>query len=1123
MKSKLLHYFKSLTSIFCKSILVLLSLFYSSNTFADNRTILTYTTESIILPYGFLPEIDQITFQSSGFLNGYVMGSGTVIIDMNYDNYNSTFSTYTQFGTSSSNVLANLTINSGRSLILNNTAYITTTTNNGTLTLNSGSFLAGTINGGTVNINTVYNNWDGANYTVFGESGNAITSLNITSGNSLTLSNNAYITNTTNEGTLTLTRDTGITGAIITGNIDTTGGTTNIYTDDAIDGSIYGTGSVVIGNNTDYDYNLTNFGTTTSALSSLTINSDSSLALRNSAYFDELLNLYGITNNGILYLYNGSNVQGNIDTVGTTYIYTDDAIDGAISGGGSVIIGNGTDIVDYYYNQTFFGYISSDALNSLVINVNSSLTLDNYAYITTTTNYGILTLNSGSRITGDIEVKTDGVVNIYTDDAINGSIYGDGSAVIGNGSVATDYNYDNTHFGTLSNALASLKIITNSSLTLNNTAYIERTRNYGTLNLNSGSFLTGIVNGGTVNINTDYNNLSGSNYTVFGESGDTITLLNIQNDGSLSLNNISYIDAINIYSESNTSYPSLSLIGDGISNISLNLNDATSGINYKKDISGNPTDFIGAVITLKNTTGDTNNEYMTQMYNLTQVLNNTAVDTSLDFSNNNLYLSILSRYVAVGTSFLIDSSLDFSEASLTYEGIYLNLKLRIAGNDLYLDVLNNRYPTTDVVSKATITAADVINNWTFSDETLHDMILVSNLQNIESDSDFYHALRDITPDVSGLNKEMAKKSLEISLSNVDKRLNTYRMMKFNSNSADYNMNRQKSKNIKYYEDYFTKPFNESNIWIEGFGGTLKQDDIENIYGYDATFTGFSLGYDIRVNNNFLFGLSYTFNQYDATNNDKVVATKDDMTGTTNNFDLYTMLYGKWAYLSLDAGGSYNEFKQQRKINFYNFDKIAKSDYRSYSYYGKSELGFNILLYKNANKEDTIIKNLSFRTIEGNEYKKLKTYKKGAVDNFIMLTPKVAATYGNIIIEDFKEKGADAADLDIETDDYEFLNISGGLSLSLNNTLSNGMLFRTVLNGYANNNIKNDKVELKARYEDDTEYFTVYGFETEKLTYNGGISFNLDFTENFGIGLGYDYIYSKETVGQLVRANMLIMF
>ncbi len=735
-----------------------------------------------------------------------------------------------------------------------------------------------------------------------------------------------------------------------------------------------------------------------------------------------------------------------------------------------------------------------------------------------------------------------GTVNINADDGIDGSIYGTGSVIIGDGTTATNYFDSSTHFGKNDSGvityLNSLIISSGSSLTLNNAAYITTTTNNGTLNLNTDSFLGGTVKGGTVNINTHYDNSyyntvdSSFYYTTFGTNAtDAILELNITEGNSLILNNTNYINTINILSIPSIDYPSLSLKGADKSNMSLNLNDSTAGISYETD------GYFETIISLRNTKGDTNNEYMDQMYNLIQILNRPAQDedgngVSLDFSNNNLYLNIISTDVDVGEKFFIDSwTVDyFAEASLTYEGIFTNLKLETEFDDktnlhnLYLVVKNNRYPTTDIVSEATITAANVINTWTFLDQTLHDMILVSNLQNIEDDGDFYHALQNITPDVSGLNKEMAKKSLEISLNNIDKRLGNYRMMKFNSNSADYNMKRQKGQNIEYYEDYFTKPFYESNVWVEGFGGTFKQNTVENIFGYESTFAGLSLGYDVRVNNNFLFGVSYTLNQYDANDLDYISSTRDDMSATTNNFDLYSMIYGKWAYLSLNAGGSYNEYKQQRKINFYNFDKVAKSDYKGYSYYGKSEFGFNILLYNNANKEvDTVIKNLNLRTIEGNKQKKLKTYKKGFVDNFIMLTPKVAATYGNIIIEDFHEKGADAADLEIETEDYEFLNVSAGLAISLNNTLSNGMMFKTVLDGYVNKNLKDNKVELRARYEDDTQYFNVHGFEIDELSYSGGISFNLDFSENFSMGIGYNYVSSAETVGQMLKLNMLIMF
>ena len=142
-------------------------------------------------------------------------------------------------------------------------------------------------------------------------------------------------------------------------------------------------------------------------------------------------------------------------------------------------------------------------------------------------------------------------------------------------------------------------------------------------------------------------------------------------------------------------------------------------------------------------------------------------------------------------------------------------------------------------------------------------------------------------------------------------------MKFTSKSANYNMPRLKDKYIKYYEDYFTKPYNENNVWIEPFVGNIKQDTIDHIYGYSADYFGASLGYDIRVNNNFVIGFGYTGARYGAENNDKK-QTRDDLTALTNNFDIYSMLYGKWFYLSLNAGGSYNEIQQKRRIKFNNF-------------------------------------------------------------------------------------------------------------------------------------------------------------------------------------------------------------
>lgn len=374
--------------------------------------------------------------------------------------------------------------------------------------------------------------------------------------------------------------------------------------------------------------------------------------------------------------------------------------------------------------------------------------------------------------------------------------------------------------------------------------------------------------------------------------------------------------------------------------------------------------------------------------------------------------------------------------------------------------------------------------------------------------------------VSGLNRDILKNSIDISFNNISKILNNYRTMKFTSKSANYNMPKLKDKYIKYYEDYFTKPYNENNIWIEPFVGNIKQDTIDNIYGYSSDYFGASLGYDIRVNNNFIIGFGYTGAIYGAENNDEKQL-RDDLTAITNNFDIYSMLYGKWFYLSLNAGGSYSKFIQKRNINF---NKTAKSDYLGYSYYGKGELGFNILLYSNEEGEDKVRVSKKFKPLnKDKENYKLKKYKMGTINNFLLLTPKANINYGNIMFDKYLEKNAGAANMEIKTKDYDFITVGGGLSMTYNKSLNTNWNFQTILSGYVNKYLTNDKVELDARFENQTNIFKLYGFEPNNLNYDGEIQFNITKNEDLSFGLGYNYRYSKDNVNQMLKFNLLLMF
>ena len=121
-----------------------------------------------------------------------------------------------------------------------------------------------------------------------------------------------------------------------------------------------------------------------------------------------------------------------------------------------------------------------------------------------------------------------------------------------------------------------------------------------------------------------------------------------------------------------------------------------------------------------------------------------------------------------------------------------------------------------------------------------------------------------------------------------------------------------------------------------------------------------------------------------------------------------MLYNRLNYLTLNVGGGYSNYEQKRKIRFSNFDKTAKADYNGYSYHAGIEYGINFMLYNplpENNDEPVnlrIINEVTGRTDRTRTINKQYNGRQiGRIRNFVMLTPKVSLTYGNIVVDDYK--------------------------------------------------------------------------------------------------------------------------
>lgn len=1074
-----------------------------------------------------------ILSNSDARIIGLVSGAGSVDVNVNYND------SLTRFGKSTSNTLNKLNVNNA-SLTLEessgyvNNAYVTNLVLNGlnsSLNINANANLYGSVYGsGVVNINTSYSNTG----TKFGTVSNSLAKLSVNNaGTDLMLSiGTAYIDD------LFLNANTSL----------------SLEGFAVVNGTIRGGGSVNINNTSYTNGSNTIFGTSTSSLYNLNLNG-STLTLSNTAYINTT----------------------NVSVGSSMFMGANGGVNGTIRGDGLVVL-----LRNYDTSNPF-------SLNYFNTNFGTSVSVLDHLHVGDGANPQTLTLGNLA-YTDNLILVNSSILNLQDNSGVIGSIYGVGMVSINTDYSTTDVDGvvgNNTNLGTLTNSISSVWVSDDKTLTIGNSAYIDdlTLNNNSILTLEKDSAISGIVHGlgidATINVNGIFatNSLGTGNYTYFGtSSSDRINMVNINSNGSLTLNTNTYIDKINITAVSSYTAPSLALKGLEAASNTLTLN-TFQGIDY--DYNSN----LAVLMTLRNTPGDQNNEYMKQLHDLSQMINNNITE-NFKVENNNLYVDILSRAQAEGDKFLIDTNASasfFNEATLIYETIFKDLKLETEVNlngdtELYLVVKQDRTPTTSDVSGGTIVSSSVVDKWRFIDRSFNESVLVANLQGIVGKTDFFHALRNISPDASGLNNKIPTQSITSAVSNIDKRLSYFRMMRFDSKTNNYNLKNLSLRDKRYYDDYFTKPYPENNIWIEVFGGNLKQNEVDKIFGYDANFYGGTIGYDIRVNTNFVFGMSYTFNSVDANDLDYIKSDRDNLSATTQNGDLYMMLYNKWNYLTLNVGGGFNDYEQERKINFSNFNKTAKADYNGYSYHVGVEYGFNHMLYdslenknKKSNKKDASSSYLddkcskdrnnidcrgynrrnrqndddysSYSYDKGNEYydnrivtgvnynntknnqvnKGLKTYNVGPIRNFVMLTPKISLTYDNIVINDYTETGADAASLEIKTENYETLDLNGGLSLTLSKGLSRNVSFQTILSGVVSYALINDKVELEARYIDDENFFRVFGIEPNDLTYSTGIDFNFNFFDRVDLSLGYNYVFTDNFRGQMLRLTFLWAF
>ncbi|MCF7908293.1 MAG: autotransporter domain-containing protein [Candidatus Omnitrophica bacterium] len=251
------------------------------------------------------------------------------------------------------------------------------------------------------------------------------------------------------------------------------------------------------------------------------------------------------------------------------------------------------------------------------------------------------------------------------------------------------------------------------------------------------------------------------------------------------------------------------------------------------------------------------------------------------------------------------------------------------------------------------------------------------------------------------------------------------------------------------EDSLEDSFN-NDIWFQSYGGYARQGERGASKGYRAKLWGNVIGFDHGfLNNSLRLGIDQGFSEGKIRSKDN-----EERTRITS---YQTGLYGEYSHPDkpylFDAvlTYGYSEYNNSRKVTVGSIERTANADYD----------GQQLSAY-----------------LEGGYKLKKKNFE---------IIPLLALSYTNLELDDYTETGAGALNLSVESQNYQTLQLGGGLRLS-KVFESEKMLFTPELRFRYFYSVVNEKQQSLASFEGGGASFETSGYRPAPSSFNVGSRF-----------------------------------
>ncbi len=255
---------------------------------------------------------------------------------------------------------------------------------------------------------------------------------------------------------------------------------------------------------------------------------------------------------------------------------------------------------------------------------------------------------------------------------------------------------------------------------------------------------------------------------------------------------------------------------------------------------------------------------------------------------------------------------------------------------------------------------------------------------------------------------------------------------------------------------------ERNVWLKPFGSRADQDDRNGVAGFEAKTGGLALGVDGQIHSRHTVGVAFAYASANVDGNSSIAPQSADI-------DIYQLI----GYGTYDLGGrrelSYqvdlgrNHTEGVRKMS--DFSTVAESDYDSISAHAGVGLSQSFVL-----------------------------------NSAITLTPSVRADYSRIHDDAYRETGAGALNLEVDSRNVEQLivGVAGKLEYRIDTHLTASVDLGVGYDTMAR------EASITAAYAGAPGVsFATRGIEPDAWLYRGGAGVKYQLTDTMDVSLRYD--------------------